>query len=65
VPGRLSALQTLPLAVEHAHALRVADLPPHHRDPFDRMLIAQGQLEDMAVVSDDEVFDQYGVRRFW
>jgi PIN domain nuclease of toxin-antitoxin system len=47
------------------HAQRAGGLAGEHRDPFDRMLIAQGQLEDVAVVSDDEVFDEYGVRRFW
>ena len=36
-----------------------------HRDPFDRLLIAQAQLEDVAIVSDDGVFDDYGVRRIW
>ena len=35
------------------------------RDPFDRMLIAQAQLEDLALVSDERVFDTYGVTRFW
>lgn len=47
------------------HAQRAGSLPGDHRDPFDRMLIAQGQLEDVAVVSDDDVFDAYSVRRFW
>jgi len=47
------------------HAQRAGALGGTHRDPFDRMLIAQAQLEDVALVSDDEVFDDYDVRRFW
>lgn len=47
------------------HAQRAGGLGGTHRDPFDRMLIAQAELEDVALVSDDEVFDDYGVRRFW
>ena len=47
------------------HAQRAGRLPGHHRDPFDRMLIAQAQLEDLPVVTDDDVFDGYGVTRFW
>jgi len=46
-------------------AQRAGRLPGAHRDPFDRMLIAQAQLEDLPIVSDDGVFDQYGVTRFW
>lgn len=49
----------LPITVEHAsHAAR---LPLHHRDPFDRMLIAQAQIESLTIVSRDEVFDAYDV----
>jgi PIN domain nuclease of toxin-antitoxin system len=43
------------------HALRAAALPPHHKDPFDRMLIAQAQTEDMVLVSSDAIFKQYNV----
>ncbi|MBV8206548.1 MAG: type II toxin-antitoxin system VapC family toxin [Acidobacteria bacterium] len=48
-----------------AHALRAASLPIHHRDPFDRMLVAQTQIEDLAIVSNDAIFDAYRVRRLW
>ena len=53
------------LAVLHRHALRVASLPPHHRDPFDRLLIAQAQVEDLAVLTADREFERYdvGVKR--
>jgi PIN domain nuclease of toxin-antitoxin system len=54
-----------PLAISPDHAIRAGLLPGPHKDPFDRMLIAQAQAEGMAVVSNDEVFDDYGVRRIW
>ncbi len=47
------------------HAQRAGHLPTEHRDPFDRMLIAQSQMEDGALVSDDDAFDSFDVRRFW
>lgn len=48
-----------------ADLLRVATLPLHHRDPFDRMLAAQALVRSVPVVSVDEVLDAYGVRRLW
>lgn len=56
-------IEVLPITVEHA--LAVADLPLHHRDPFDRMLAVQAKAEDIILVSKDEVFDAYDVRRLW
>lgn len=53
----------LPITVEYADAQ--TRLPGHHGDPFDRMLIAQAQLEGVAVVSGDAVIVQYGVARLW
>jgi len=47
-------------AAEHAGQLRIA-----HRDPVDRMLIAQAQTEDMWLVSNENAFDSMGVRRYW
>lgn len=55
----------LPLDITMRHAQRAGRLPGAHRDPFDRMLIAQSQIEDVALVSDDEAFDAFDVRRFW
>jgi PIN domain nuclease of toxin-antitoxin system len=46
-------------------AVRAGSLPEHHRDPFNRMLVAQAQAEDLAILSNDESFDRYGVRRIW
>lgn len=53
----------LPITVAHADAQ--VNLPHHHRDPFDRLLIAQAFVEGMAIVGDDGQFDRYGVRRIW
>ena len=53
----------LPVAAEHAW--RVRDLPPHHRDPFDRLLVAQALSERMAIISADARFGAYGVETWW
>ena len=53
------------LDVRQEHALAVQLLPNHHRDPFDRMLIAQCRIEGLELVSADAVLDKYGVRRMW
>lgn len=49
------------LAIEHAHVLRVGHLPLHHRDPFDRVLIAQAQVEALPLLTADPLFDPYDV----
>jgi PIN domain nuclease of toxin-antitoxin system len=49
------------LAITHDHAERAGRLPAHHRDPFDRMLVAQAQTERLTVVSRDAVFNLYDV----
>lgn len=53
------------LALELAHVTMVEALPSHHRDPFDRLLVAQTMMEHLALVSADAIFDQYGVTRWW
>ena len=53
-------IQILPISM--AHALRAGALPPHHQDPFDRMLIAQAQLENMMLITADQHFSDYKVR---
>jgi PIN domain nuclease of toxin-antitoxin system len=53
----------LPISVEHA--LHAASLPLHHRDPFDRMLIAQSLMENMLIVTPDVAFNPSGVKRIW
>jgi PIN domain nuclease of toxin-antitoxin system len=61
VPSRMKSSGTGGLPVEHVHALHVASLPDHHRDPFDRILIAQAQVERVPVVSADDQFALYEV----
>lgn len=53
------------LPIQPTHAAQVVGLPYHHRDPFDRLLIAQAMVEQLALVSKDAVFDSYGVQREW
>lgn len=53
------------LPISLVHATRVETLPLHHRDPFDRLLIAQAMIEAMPIVSVDMAFDLYGIRRLW
>jgi PIN domain nuclease of toxin-antitoxin system len=71
--GRLRPTRTVEQAVEESgflelpitfrHAERVAGLPAHHRDPFDRLLIAQAELEGLTLVTRDPAFAQYAVER--
>lgn len=53
----------LPIEVEDAR--RAGGLPFHHKDPFDRLLIAQGLERNMTLVSNESLFDRYGVARLW
>ena len=53
------------LLISVDHAIRAGLLPGPHRDPFDRLLIAQSQAENVPIISNDGAFDQYGVRRIW
>ena len=61
VPSRLDKLRVLPLSIDHRHSLHVATLPPHHRDPFDRLIVAQAQLEDLPVLPADPQLDRYDI----
>lgn len=61
VPERMRLTGVVPLPVEHAHALRVADLPQHHSDPFDRLIVAQAQLLGVPIVTADPQLDAYEV----
>jgi PIN domain nuclease of toxin-antitoxin system len=54
-----------PLAVTLVHAQRAGSLPGEHRDPFDRMLIAQAQSEGLNLVSNEALFDGFGISRTW
>ena len=65
VPKRLAAQGIRPLAITHTHALAVSELPTHHSDPFDRLLIAQAKIEDMVILTADRAFERYGVKILW
>ncbi|MCU7861382.1 MAG: type II toxin-antitoxin system VapC family toxin [Candidatus Thiodiazotropha sp. (ex Lucinoma kastoroae)] len=54
---------SLPISIEHAR--RAGLLPGEHRDPFDRMLIAQAQIEGYTLVSNEKLFDRFGIERLW
>jgi len=62
LPDRMRRSGTTPLPVEHAHVLRTAELPDHHRDPFDRVLVAQAQLLEIPIITVDEHIPAYDVQ---
>lgn len=58
-----NGLQILPIETQHIFAL--ADLPFHHKDPFDRLILIQSKLENLKLASADTVFEHYDVNLFW
>lgn len=58
-----NGIELLHIAPEHLDGLRA--LPFHHKDPFDRLIIAQGQIENTPILSKDEVFREYGIQCLW
>jgi PIN domain nuclease of toxin-antitoxin system len=64
VPARMRAVGVRGLAVEHPHALAVAELESLHRDPFDRLLVAQAGLLDVPILTADPMVARYPVRTF-
>ena len=75
LPGAVEVAVNLPsilveqrfemLAISVTHGLRAGALPGPHRDPFDRMLIAQAHAEHLTLISNETVFDAYGIQRLW
>ena len=61
VPSRLETSGVVPLLVTHSHASQVATLPTHHRDPLDRLLVAQAQMEKLAILTADRQLESYDV----
>ena len=59
--SRFTAFDFNHLPITYEHALATAHLPMHHRDPFDRILIAQALLEGLTIITGDRLFEQYGV----
>ncbi len=64
-PSKLLAAKIALLPIESHHVEPLATLPLHHRDPFDRVIVATALVEGMRVVSVDTLFDTYGVSRLW
>ncbi len=62
VPSRMRTSGVRGLPIEHAHALRTAELTPHHRDPFDRLLVAQAEVERLILITSDPVFTRYRIK---
>ncbi len=65
IPQQITANAIEILPVSLAHLSVVATLPFHHRDPFDRLLIAQAMIEQLPIISMDTAFDAYSVKRLW
>jgi PIN domain nuclease of toxin-antitoxin system len=65
IPSRLTANRFVTLPVEMPHVLQIALLPDHHRDPFDRLLIAQSQVENLPLLTVDHLISQYSVNVIW
>jgi PIN domain nuclease of toxin-antitoxin system len=65
IPNALARAKVSLMPVIFDHVAAVEHLPHHHRDPFDRMIVAQALVEGVAVVGADAAFDAYGVRRRW
>ena len=56
---------SIAIAVTHLHAVKVYDLPSHHSDPFDRLIIAQAMVEEMTVLTSDRIFEKYPIDVIW
>lgn len=65
IPEQLRSNRIGLLPIEPRHAFEVARLPLHHRDPFDRLLVAQALVEGLPIVSVDSAFDSYPIERLW
>ncbi len=65
IPSRLAINQVSVLPIRLAHTLRVSQLPLHHNDPFDRLIIATAQTEGLVIITIDEQIMQYDVKTIW
>ncbi len=65
IPEGLRQQNIILLDVGAVHCRRIQELPFHHRDPFDRMLVAQCQIEKMTILSSDAMFESYEIDRIW
>lgn len=65
VPEQLAANGFQLMGIDFRHVARVETLPFRHRDPFDRLLVAQAMSEKMPIVSADTILSEYGIKRIW
>jgi PIN domain nuclease of toxin-antitoxin system len=65
VSSRMSLYRFRPLPVQIGHAAHIYELPPYHNDPFDRMLIAQSQMESLPLITNDEDIQRYDLETIW
>lgn len=65
LPQETSSNDLSLLHISVNHTLKVADLPRYHKDPFDRLIIAQAIVENLPVISSDDKFSDYGIDRIW
>ncbi len=65
IPAILKKNQLQEISIEAEHCNKLTDLPLHHRDPFDRMLITTAQCEDLTIISRDSAFQHYDVKTLW
>jgi len=65
IPAQLQQNDIEILSVTLPHLEKVSVLPFHHKDPFDRLIIAQSTVESLPIVSSDATFDSYGIERIW
>jgi PIN domain nuclease of toxin-antitoxin system len=65
LPSQMQANDITQLGITFRHVARVAVLPFHHRDPFDRLLVCQAAEEKLTLLSSDPVFDSYEIPRIW
>lgn len=65
IPNQLQENSISQLDIKFRHLSKISTLPFHHRDPFDRLLAAQGLEEKIPILSSDSIFDSYAVERLW
>lgn len=65
VASRLAGEGFTPLPIQVSHAVRAGSLPPIHRDPWDRLIVAQGQLDDLPILTTDPAIGRYDVETIW
>lgn len=65
IPSRLASNQFESLPIHLSHALQVSQLPDYHRDPFDRIIIAQSQVEQIPILTLDNLIAQYPISTIW